>query len=541
MGNICQCKDITREMGNANFYEDENFQVEKTNNNQNKVKLKSLNIQKIKEENQKNLNKLRLNKNNITPKGINNNFTPKEDNNNINQNNNFTPKGDNNDLNKEKKQNKEIITPKGDNDNKINDIEKLETKCYENEEKINYEDKINKDLSLKNNKKIDDNVTDIEENLGNDNINKKNDINENNKNEEKKNEENKNEEDNKNEENKKEEKENEENKEEENINEENKIEEKENDENKKKENINEENKKEEKENEENKIENNQTLEDKKEEKNNFFENIENNQKKKERENLVIKNQDEENSDNIKIEENDNFDDEIENNNLNAIIENIESSINNNIQNQVKLILEKENDNYTELEQISEYQNIDKLNYNLTVFDLINKIRQNPSIYAKEIENNIQYIKEEKEIIKNSKGEKIEKIKRVFKKKIKVALLRGEIAFKEAADFLKRMKPVRPLIFSEDILINLPETKEEIKDVKFLKKQAEKKKENSSIEIFFKDLIKDPYISVLLMIVDDSHKNAGKKRECILNPEYKYIGINSKFIGKTFIAYFSFGK
>ena len=80
-------------------------------------------------------------------------------------------------------------------------------------------------------------------------------------------------------------------------------------------------------------------------------------------------------------------------------------------------------------------------------------------------------------IKNSKGEKIEKIKRVFKKKIKVALLRGEIAFKEAADFLKRMKPVRPLIFSEDILINLPETKEEIKDVKFLKKQAEKKKEN----------------------------------------------------------------
>ena len=105
-----------------------------------------------------------------------------------------------------------------------------------------------------------------------------------------------------------------------------------------------------------------------------------------------------------------------------------------------------------------------------------------------------------------------------------------------------MKPVRPLIFSEDILINLPETKEEIKDVNFLKNQAEKKKENaSSLEIYFKDLIKDPYISVLLMIVDDSHKNAGKKRECILSPEYKYIGINSKFIGKTFIAYFSFGK
>ncbi len=44
-----------------------------------------------------------------------------------------------------------------------------------------------------------------------------------------------------------------------------------------------------------------------------------------------------------------------------------------------------------------------------------------------------------------------------------------------------------------------------------------------------------------MIVDDNGKKNGKKRYCLLNEEYKYIAINSKFIDKTFIAYFSFAK
>ena len=40
------------------------------------------------------------------------------------------------------------------------------------------------------------------------------------------------------------------------------------------------------------------------------------------------------------------------------------------------------------------------------------------------------------------------------------------------------------------------------------------------------------------IVDDSTKSPGKKRQAVLNPNYKYIGISSKFIGKTFVAYFT---
>ena len=67
------------------------------------------------------------------------------------------------------------------------------------------------------------------------------------------------------------------------------------------------------------------------------------------------------------------------------------------------------------------------------------------------------------------------------------------------------------------------------------------REKNNIDVFFKDLIKIPEVSALLMIVDDSEKNPGKKRQAVLNKEFKYIGISSKFLGKHFIAYFAFSK
>ena len=184
----------------------------------------------------------------------------------------------------------------------------------------------------------------------------------------------------------------------------------------------------------------------------------------------------------------------------------------------------------------------KRSYNKDVFELINKIRQDPSSYADQILDSIQYINETKEIVKDkTTGEEKEIIKRTFKKKVKVALSRGKIAFEEAADELRQLKPVKPFIFNNDIIIPLPDTIEQMKDPHFLKNQGEEKKKNSILDIYYKDLVKDPQISVLLMIVDDNGKKNGKKRYCLLNEEYKYIAINSKFIDKTFIAYFSFAK
>ena len=87
----------------------------------------------------------------------------------------------------------------------------------------------------------------------------------------------------------------------------------------------------------------------------------------------------------------------------------------------------------------------------------------------------------------------------------------------------------------------PRNENEVKDPTFLREQVKLVREQSEVDVFFKDLIKIPEVSGLLMIVDDTNKNAGKKRMALLNKNLKYVGVTSKFIGKTFIAYFAFSK
>ena len=167
-----------------------------------------------------------------------------------------------------------------------------------------------------------------------------------------------------------------------------------------------------------------------------------------------------------------------------------------------------------------------------MLELINKIRQNPVSYADVIEDSIQ------NIIEDENPAQINQ-KIIFKKKVKVALTKGKPAFLEAAEILRKMSPLPPLEMKNDICVPLPETEEEVKNTSYLKQQVNILRENKKIEVFFKDLIKIPDVSALLLIVDDSAKNPGRKRQAVLNRNYKYIGINSKFIGKTFIAYFTF--
>ena len=170
-----------------------------------------------------------------------------------------------------------------------------------------------------------------------------------------------------------------------------------------------------------------------------------------------------------------------------------------------------------------------------MLEIINKIREDPVSYADYIEDSIKNIIEE--VDKNDET----KTKLIYKKKVKVALTRGEVAFREAAEILRNMEPVPPLELNENIIIPLPQTEEEIKDPTFLKEQVKALRENTNIDIFFKDLIKIPEVSALLMVVDDSVKNPGRKRHAVLNKDFKYVGINSHFIGKTFVAYFAFSK
>ncbi len=154
----------------------------------------------------------------------------------------------------------------------------------------------------------------------------------------------------------------------------------------------------------------------------------------------------------------------------------EESLQEKIEEEKKEELEKEKSENQKSENEIKSSKIKYINYNKEVFELINKIREDPSSYADKILDSIQYINEVKEIVKDkTTGEEKEIIKRTFKKKLKVALTRGEIAFKEAADELRQLKPIKPFIFNKDILIPLPDTIEQMKDPNFLKSQAEEKK------------------------------------------------------------------
>ena len=194
---------------------------------------------------------------------------------------------------------------------------------------------------------------------------------------------------------------------------------------------------------------------------------------------------------------------------------------------------KQNNN--DNDKINEEKNTKYSEYPEKMLLLINKIREDPVSYADIIEDSIQNIIEEQDKDDETKT------RIIYKRKVKVALNRGELAFKEAADELRNMNSMHPLELKNDICIPLPEDEDEIKDSSYLREQVRILRENTNIDVFFKDLIKVPEVSALLMIVDDSGKNPGKKRHAVLNKDFKYIGISSKFIGKTFIAYFAFSK
>ena len=186
----------------------------------------------------------------------------------------------------------------------------------------------------------------------------------------------------------------------------------------------------------------------------------------------------------------------------------------------------------------------KNDYNTRMVDLINKLRTNPKEYAKIILSNIQYIQKRVKITADDiTGQNEEKEEIFFQKKIKVELYRGEIAFFETAEFLNKLKPLKELKVKEEIKMNLlPETEDQILNDKILiKNQLDEIKKRFNINAFFKDNLRNPEIGLMLMIIGDNKNSQNKKRNTILNPDFKYIAVNSKFIGDKFVSYFTFSK
>ena len=163
-----------------------------------------------------------------------------------------------------------------------------------------------------------------------------------------------------------------------------------------------------------------------------------------------------------------------------------------------------------------------------LLDLINKIRANPRSFIPDIQN------AKANIVRDKHGNII------YKSKLRVALAEGEIVFDEAINFLNSCPPMEPLIFSPTITVEPPRNLFELKDRTDMRKKVELMVNNGiPIRAFWRDIIKDPRISFLLMIIDDTGTKRGLRRQDILDPDMRYIGISSTEINGNFVCYLTF--
>ena len=167
----------------------------------------------------------------------------------------------------------------------------------------------------------------------------------------------------------------------------------------------------------------------------------------------------------------------------------------------------------------------KDNYSRYLLEQINKIRADPQSFIGVIEDS------KGNIVRGKYG------RLIYNGKIKIALNKGESAFNEAIEFLKNTNPMKKLEFSPIITPKLPCNEIEIRDNNDLGKKVNLMINNGIIiKSYWRDVIKDPEISFLLMIVDDNGFKSGKRRRDIMNPNMRYIGITSTEINGYFVCY-----
>jgi hypothetical protein len=164
-------------------------------------------------------------------------------------------------------------------------------------------------------------------------------------------------------------------------------------------------------------------------------------------------------------------------------------------------------------------------YSKYMFESINKIRANPQSFIQPLKEAINKIAYDKK-----KG-------LYYNGNLKVALCKGKIAFEEAISFLANAKPMKPLIYKKNLCVEISDRKKDFESGDYLRQKINDMViKGISVRAFWRDIIKDPEINFLLMIVDDNYIRRGAKRKDILNPEMKYIGINSGNLGNNFVCY-----
>jgi len=140
---------------------------------------------------------------------------------------------------------------------------------------------------------------------------------------------------------------------------------------------------------------------------------------------------------------------------------------------------------------------DIINYPKDVFELINKIRNNPESFIKDIENAITNIQKYKN-------------KLIYNGNIKIYLNKGEKMFKEAIECLRKTKSMKPLEFNKEIGIEIPSEEEYKNDKDIFRKKILKESKIKNIEKYYMEAIKGSYTLALMMIFDDTIQMKEKK-------------------------------
>ena len=190
--------------------------------------------------------------------------------------------------------------------------------------------------------------------------------------------------------------------------------------------------------------------------------------------------------------------------------------------------EKSKNNMKENNKNKNVSNMPKDEFSKYIFEHINMLREDPKSFIKNIE-------EAKSFISRNKDNKL-----IYKKKIKVLLSQGLLAFEEAIAILQFCKPMNKLIFEPNLMVKLPKSEDDIKNKDYFKNEIKHMIEKGiPIQAYWRDIIKEPETSFLMMVVDDTGVKSGLKRKDILDPNKKYIGISSIRIGKHFVCFLTF--
>ena len=190
---------------------------------------------------------------------------------------------------------------------------------------------------------------------------------------------------------------------------------------------------------------------------------------------------------------------------------------------------EDNNNYkNEILNNDKNINLPNDNYSRYMLDEINKVRTDPQSFIG--------------IIEDAKDNIMQKNGRIFYNgKLKIALTKGESAFNDAINYLKKAKPMGKLQYSKLMTVKPPFNEKNIRDKKYMGNKIKNMLKNGiNIKSYWRDIINDPEISFLLMIVDDNGPKSGMRRNDILDPNMKYIGISSTQINHSFSCYIALG-